>query len=124
MLKIMDKAKPLRVKIKYSLLLFLQLLDGLFTYIGIGRYGIEAEGNPIIKYLIFHFGSVSALFTVKLIACLAIMFLYYLYEDGSKAFSLVKNGILALYLYAVLCWADVLFNDANIVGVVLQWIPI
>jgi hypothetical protein len=36
----------------YITLLLLIILDGILTYIGLNIYGIEAEGNPLVKYLI------------------------------------------------------------------------
>ncbi len=41
---------------RYILLVVLQVLDGLFTYIGVTRLGLAVEGNPIVRWLMGHLG--------------------------------------------------------------------
>jgi len=82
-------------KIKQLLLslVFLQIVDGVLTCIGISLFGIEAEGNPLIQLLlqvlqVFQiFNPDLALLLVKGIVILILLLLYLNYKklsDESK----------------------------------------
>ena len=45
-----------------------QALDGIFTLLGVQRYGIAVEGNPLIRLLMLHYGEFYALWCLKLIS--------------------------------------------------------
>ncbi len=53
-----------------ALLVFLlaQASDGVLTYIGVSMYGVHAEGNPILGWLMVAMGQGPALATAKLTA--------------------------------------------------------
>lgn len=59
-----------------GLFVLLQAADGLLTYAGIQRWGLGAEGNPLIVALITHVGVVPALVLAKLVTAAAGVFLY------------------------------------------------
>jgi hypothetical protein len=48
--------------------LLTQASDGVLTYLGVGLYGVRAEGNPLISWLIASVGPLPALATAKLVA--------------------------------------------------------
>jgi len=48
--------------------LLTQASDGVLTYLGVGLYGLRAEGNPLIGWLIALLGPLPALATAKLVA--------------------------------------------------------
>ncbi len=52
----------------------LQLFDGIATYYGLAA-GV-GEGNPIVRWTMFHLGTGTALLAVKLQACLCLLTLY------------------------------------------------
>jgi uncharacterized membrane protein len=85
-------------------LCWLQIFDGFLTWIGITRYGIGFEGNPILQRLMLHFGAESALVGTKLLAITAILFIC-LFSRNTKW---VKPGLImtnAIYLgLAVIPW--------------------
>jgi uncharacterized membrane protein len=53
-----------------ALVVFLvaQVLDGTLTYIGVGLYGPEMEGNPLISWLMANIGEGLGLATAKITA--------------------------------------------------------
>jgi len=62
------------------LLVFLlaQLLDGVFTYVGISRFGEAIEANPLLAWYIATFGAGVAVIGAKTlaVACAAMLHLY------------------------------------------------
>jgi hypothetical protein len=48
--------------------LLVQILDGVFTYLGVSRWGPQVEANPIITSLMTVVGPMSGLAGVKLMA--------------------------------------------------------
>lgn len=61
-----------------SILIFLQALDGILTSIGISRWGVSVEGNPLLRKLMMEFGHIPTLSVVKFIAiCFVILLCCY-----------------------------------------------
>jgi uncharacterized membrane protein len=58
-----------------ALLLVLQILDGLLTFAGLSIFGIEMEGNALLRDLAHAYGAAPALFFVKLVAIVFVLFL-------------------------------------------------
>lgn len=101
------KELKFRTKLLVSLLCLFQILDGLFTFLGVQRFGLEAEGNPIVKYFIVLIGLFPALFLLKSLSAVLILFL------GSHASSNAKvegmlYAIFLFYLYVLAAWVYVL----------------
>ena len=63
-------------KVLVGLLIFLQFLDGYFTYLGLCASGTSIEGNPIIVYFIDIFGYFWGLVVPKTIGISLIIFIY------------------------------------------------
>lgn len=63
---------PSRTFAIVALVLFLvaQCLDGLFTYIGVTRYGLGIEANPVVATLMANFGVGAGLLGAKLTAAI------------------------------------------------------
>lgn len=55
------------------ILIVLQVLDGLLTGIGVGRMGLHAEGNPLIRELMMQFGAAPVLLIIKMTAIIIIL---------------------------------------------------
>jgi len=85
--------------------LCVQVLDGIFTYLGIITFGPAVEANPILASLMAHLGHGPALMLAKLIA-------------GSLGIGLHLKGIHAAVallagfyvMAALLPWALILFG--------------
>jgi hypothetical protein len=48
--------------------LIVQALDGVFTYLGVGHWGMKIEANPIVASAMASVGPTLGLFGMKLIA--------------------------------------------------------
>ena len=80
----------------------LQAADGLLTYEAVGRFGLAAEGNPILVAWILLTGAEAALVGAKVLACFCGGVLYV--AGGYH----VLAGLSALYLFgAVVPWLHV-----------------
>ncbi len=84
--------------------LVLQALDGIFTYLGLARFGQSAEGNPLIAWVIPVVGQGMAVASAKLVAASLGAILH---VTGVHR---VVAALTALYLVvAVVPWAALLF---------------
>lgn len=65
-----------------AIFLAAQLLDGALTYVGVRRFGIEAEGNVLLTTLMHAWGTGPALVAAKLFssACGVILFAVSVYR--------------------------------------------
>lgn len=92
-----------------SLLCVLQALDGFLTTMGVHRFGVEVEANPVIRYLMISLGEIPALALIKMLALSAIIILMFMAQRVnwiSKAMGIVA----ALYIVvAILPWTYILF---------------
>ena len=80
----------------------LQAADGLLTYLAVARFGVGAEGNPILATWILLTGPGVALTGAKLLACACGGVLYV--AGGHQALA----GLSALYLVAaIMPWLGV-----------------
>jgi hypothetical protein len=88
----------------FAAFLLTQILDGILTYVGVSIFGIAAEGNPILAYLMTSYGEAFALAGAKLVAALCGVALYLLAVDRLlAALTLVYVGA------AIIPWTLVLF---------------
>ena len=65
----------------FAAFLLTQILDGVLTYVGVSIFGVAAEGNPILAWLMTSYGEVMALTGAKLVAALCGVALYMLAVD-------------------------------------------
>ena len=85
------------------LFLVAQLLDGIFTYLGVAAFGLS-EGNPIIAYYMTHHGVGPSVTVAKSLAIMCSMVLHLLGLHRTLAV------LTLLYLsMAVLPWTYLLF---------------
>ena len=88
----------------FAAFLLTQILDGILTYVGVSIFGIAAEGNPILAYLMSSYGQAFALATAKLVAGLCGVALYLLAVDR-----LLAALTLVYVAAAIIPWTLVLF---------------
>jgi hypothetical protein len=89
-----------------AIVLFLaaQILDGMFTYIGLRVFGLAIEVNPLIGWLIIYLGPAGALVSAKSAAIVAGAFLHLIHVH------LVVALLTGLYLLvAIGPWTHLLF---------------
>lgn len=85
------------------LFIVLQAADGLLTYAAVERFGMGAEGNPLLVTWMVITGSEAALVGAKMLACFcgAVLYVAGVYH--------VLAGLSALYLFAaVVPWLRIL----------------
>lgn len=101
-----------KIKIKLYLLLILQPLDGILTYMGVLRSSsILVEGNPLLRYLMEELSADVALVTAKLTACFFIGILLIVLNKRTefhKLFNILLNICLLFYIFAVVSWIYIL----------------
>ena len=92
-----------------AFLIFLQVMDGLLTCIGMSRYGLEMEGNPIVRDIMAEFGFAPTLALLKLTCVLAIITL----TVRAKNVPWIKGAFGAVsfvYVFAaIIPWSYILF---------------
>jgi hypothetical protein len=85
--------------------LIAQVLDGVFTYMGVMTFGTAAEANPLIGALMLHLGHVPALMTAKVVAGFLGIGLHLRGTHGAVAL------LASFYMTAaVVPWALILFG--------------
>lgn len=88
----------------FAAFLLTQILDGVLTYAGVSIFGIAAEGNPLLAWLMSSYGEIIALAGAKIVAALCGVALYILAVDRLLAvLTLVYIGA------ALVPWTLVLF---------------
>lgn len=89
-------------RVVLAIFVLLQAADGLLTYAAVQRFGLHAEGNPILVTWIVLTGSAPALIGAKAVAvaCGGVLYLAGVHH--------VLAGLSALYLFvAVVPWLRV-----------------
>ena len=90
-------------------LAFLQVLDGWMTSLGMSRFGIEMEGNLMLRELMFQFGHIPTLTVVKLFS----ISLIFLLIVNSKRVPWIKGALGAMncvyIVFAIAPWTHILF---------------
>ncbi len=91
------------------ILAILQLMDGVLTSIGVARFGIGIEGNPLLRALMAEFGHIQTLTLLKFLAIMIVIGLTLL----AYRLPWIKNAMGALtclYLVAaIIPWTYLLF---------------
>lgn len=91
-------------------LIFLQLIDGILTFIAISRYGIHAEGNPLLRPAMMNFGPGLTLLVAKTAAILLILTLA-TYTARVSWINKAFLGLCAIYICAAaIPWTVILLT--------------
>ena len=94
-----------------SILVVLQVLDGVLTAIGVLSFGLQAEGKPLIRHLMSLWGPIEALIFVKVLALLVI---YVLCRLATQVLWLPQalRAIICVYMFAaVVPWTAILLGQ-------------
>lgn len=88
-----------------------QIMDGLLTYVGLSLFGVNMEGNDLLRSLMHFYGMAPALFTVKFVA-LAIAVLLAFQAHRRKWMRPILVGVVGFYLVlAVLPWTVLISKE-------------
>lgn len=94
-----------------ALLIFLQVLDGVLTASGVGAYGLQAEGNPLLRGLMGLLGAIPALIVTKT-ACIALIVLLCKQARSIQWLPLALKGVAGIYtIMAVVPWTLILAHE-------------
>lgn len=105
-LNISNKRLTLLRKLAWLLMLF-QVLDGFFTFLGISFFGLEAEGNPLVRSIMAAIGPGAGIALVK---CLAISIIICICMFGYRVGWLgkaLKATAVIYFLAAIVPWSIV-----------------
>lgn len=91
-------------------LAFCQIMDGLLTYIGLSLFGVQMEGNGLLRNLMHFYGMAPALFAVKFIA-LAIAVVLAVQAHRRKWMRPILVGVVGFYLVLALVPWTVLISQ-------------
>ena len=106
-------AAPTREVIILALVLTaLQVCDGILTAIGINAFGISAEGNGLLRYLMELIGFVPALIVAKSAAIMIIGVLCSLSARVAWIRHAMKVVIGVYLIAAVVPWSMILLDNA------------
>jgi hypothetical protein len=86
----------------------LQIGDLSLTLIGISHFGPEAEGNPLLRWLMSAMGETSALVLTKILAIAIIVFLASLAKRVAWIPSAMKALVVVYVLGAIIPWSTIL----------------
>ncbi len=75
----------------------MQAADAVMTLVGVGRFGLAAEGNPLLAYYMARFGAGAALLGAKTIVVLLASFMHALEHD-------LPLAVLTLVYVAAAIW--------------------
>lgn len=105
----------LKVSLFYVLLVLLavfQFQDGYWTYLGICKYGISAEGNPLIYWLLNSVGIKIGLVLSKSIGLFFIWLIHFLGKRKIQSSIMVYLVLINIfYGWSAYRWYVVLFTE-------------
>ena len=91
-------------------LIVLQILDGVFTAIGVAHFGAGIEGNILIRHLIGVIGYIPALVVVKSIG-IAVVIALCMVGQSVRWLGLAMKSVIAIYLFAaIIPWSFILIK--------------
>lgn len=91
------------------LLILLQTADGILTSMGVSRFGLSVEGNPLLRLLMEEVGHVPALALLKLSAVVVVVGLVFLTSRLPWIRSAL-GAVSCIYLFAaIIPWTYILF---------------
>jgi hypothetical protein len=67
---------PRHATLVFAVFVMTQILDGALTYVGVSRFGLAAEGNPLLFTSMHTMGVPLALVSAKTLACVCGYILY------------------------------------------------
>ena len=88
----------------------LQILDGVLTAIGVNHFGVQAEGNPLIRHFMLLIGPNLALFFVKSFAVLIVATLCVLARRVFWIAHALRGVAMTYLLCAIVPWTHIILT--------------
>jgi len=92
-------------------LCILQVVDGVLTSLGVGAFGVSAEGNAFLRFLMEQMGHIPALILTKSLAVFVTFVLCLLSSSVSWVSHALKCVIGVYLLAAIVPWTLILLSD-------------
>lgn len=92
-----------------SCLILFQILDAVFTLVGIERFGLSIEGNVLVRTILTHTHPVLGMLAIKFIAIGMCLFLYRAAQIIDWIPSVVHSLNILYFSMAIMPWARLLF---------------
>ena len=94
-----------------TLMIIIQILDGILTGFGVQLFGIDAEGNNFVRFIMHRFGHIEGLFIIKTMAIFIVAILARLSVKIHWIPNAMK-GVIVFYLaLAILPWTYILLTS-------------
>jgi hypothetical protein len=107
--------KKFLFKFFLATLAIFQIQDGLCTHVGVDRFGIGIEANPLIRCFVDAFGVHAGLALPKLFGLVLIAYILYYEKFSHKTSTLVLLFLVnCFYLYAAINWFIIL-TERNLI---------
>ena len=106
------KAPSREIVVLGIILCVLQIADGILTGIGINAFGVAAEGNSFLRFLMEQLGYIPALTLTKGVAVVVTTILCTLSSNVSWIRHALKAVIGVYLLAAVVPWTLILLSEA------------
>ena len=106
-----EYAPSQEIVILCSILAILQVMDGILTAQGVYHFGIHAEGNPLLRWLMLSLGYETALITAKILSLMIITALCFL---AARVQWLIHAIRLVIFIYlgaAIIPWSVILLKQ-------------
>lgn len=108
--KALGKVASKEISLLAAILVVIQILDGIFTGIGVMIYGPGIEANPIIRSLIESWGPANAMLCVKTVAIAIVLFLAYL-SNYVNWMPRAMRIVIGIYMVsAIIPWSLILYR--------------
>ncbi len=105
-----SRAPSKRILLLAAILIVIQILDGVFTGMGVVIYGSSIEANPIIRALIDSWGVANALVFVKALAVFIVFGLVMLSSYVNWMERAMKTVICIYMISALIPWSLILIR--------------
>ena len=93
-----------------GILAVIQILDGVLTAMGIARFGLSIEGNPLVRAVMLQFGYVPALILTKSVALLIIAGIAKFGLQYSWVTKALATLITVYMVAAIIPWVTILLS--------------
>ncbi len=108
---VLELERPSRDVIYFGVFLAsLQIMDGLLTTLGVGTFGVQKEGNPLLRNLMMHIGVQNTMLLTKFLGIVAVGIMT-IAAKRSRLFTDIIGALSCVYLFAAIVpWVFILYS--------------
>lgn len=94
----------LSLRTAFAISLIMLVLDGWLTYVGVMRFGVKAELNPLLQTLMFSIGVPASLVASRLLGALCF---FALFMAGERVILIILS--IFCFSAAIVPWCNLLY---------------